>query len=176
MPHKIRPIRVEGNIAYVPLTRGYEAVIDAADVAMVEGRNWCAVVDRRGDGSIRAVYAMRKERTEAGEHRFVMMHRVIAETPDAMETDHIDGDGLNNRRDNMRNATRSQNQHNQGLAAHNTSGFKGVTWHKARAKWRAQIKINGKQRYLGMFGSLESASAAYAAASAELHGEFGRAR
>jgi hypothetical protein len=166
-PKKVRPIRVEGNIAFVPLTKGYEAVIDAADVHLVDGRNWCAMALRH------TAYAQRTD-CSGPKPRTVYLHRAIMGEPDGFQVDHIDSDGLNNRRLNLREATGSQNQHNQRLAKHNTSGLKGVTWHKAAGKWQAQIKLKGKQRFLGLHATLEAAHATYAAASAALHKEFGR--
>lgn len=167
MPKAIRQIRMDGNIAYVPLTQGYEAVIDVADVPLVEGWNWYAQVRPH------TIYAKRID--GAGQSRFtVHLHRVVMESPDELEVDHRDGNGLNNRRGNLRLATRSQNNQNRNTGVNNTSGYKGVTWHKAKGKWNARIKINGKRRNLGYFSNPESAAAAYAAASSELHGEFGR--
>lgn len=172
---KIRPIRVVNNLAFVPLTKGYEAVIDAADVPLVEGRNWRAQEDRRSDRSIRAVYAMRTERPrEGGKLRTVMMHRAIAGTKDGLETDHRDGNGLNNRRENLRSATVAQNQHNRKADYDSASLVKGVCWHKAARKWQVRIMADGKQRYIGTFSKLDEAAAAYEKASRETHGEFRR--
>lgn len=86
--------------------------------------------------------------------------------------DHIDGDGLNNRIDNLREATHSENLRNRGATTKNTSGFKGVSWHKARRKWQAQIKTNGRKKHLGSFDTPEAAYAAYCAAAEDLHGDF----
>lgn len=169
----MRKIRIEGVVAFVPLTQGYEAIIDAADAPLVDGWRWCAIVARRADGTVRSVYAVRNDGPR-GKARLVYMHRVIAGTPDGMDTDHISGNGLDNRRENLRVATRAQNQHNRSLQSNNTSGAKGVTWSKEKGKWLAQITIREKNRSLGYFQTIEDASAAYAAASAELHGEFGR--
>lgn len=97
----VRPIRFAADIAYVPLTRGYEAVIDADDAELVGRWNWIAHVKpcKRGEGV--QVYAVRTE--YGGEkRRYIRMHRLIAGTPEGMETDHRDGDGLNNRRGNLR--------------------------------------------------------------------------
>lgn len=173
MPKPIRPIHIEGNVAYITLTKGYTSVIDAADVHLVDGRNWQAQVERRADGTVRAVYAVRNDRLD-GRQKTVLMHRVVAGTPEGFETDHRDGNGLNNLRANLRNATPSQNQHNQSTRSDNTSGHKGVYFHKAAGKWHARLKVAGKARSLGLFTDLAAASAAYAKASAELHGEFGR--
>lgn len=163
---QIRPIRVEGNIAYVPLTRGYEAVIDIADVPLVEGFNWSAMPGRR------TMYGYRKVRTP--EQKSIRLHCAILGFAWGGEIDHVDGDGLNNRRSNLRPATRSQNQHNAGVRADNASGFKGVWWSEWRKKWRAGIRVNHKAHHLGYYDTAAEAAAAYAAASIRLHGEFGR--
>lgn len=90
------------------------------------------------------------------------------------EIDHINGNGMDNSWRNLRRATRSQNEMNKGLRSNNRSGFKGVSWHAARNKWLAQIKAGGKARVLGYFADPSEAAAAYARASAAIHGPFGR--
>lgn len=170
---KPRPIRIEGDVAYVTLSKGYVAIIDASDVPIVDGKNWHASVKLRPDGSIRTVYARRQENKETRQ-KPQFLHRVIAGTPDGLETDHIDGDGLNNRRKNLRPATTSQNQHNRKVCLSNTSGVKGVWFGTKNRKWRAAININGRSKNLGYFTSKDEAAAAYASASRELHGDFGR--
>lgn len=174
MPRTIRQIRIEGNTACVPLTQGYEAKIDAEDVQLVDGANWYADVALRRDGSVRSVYAATNVPRAGGGQLRIWMHRIICETPEGLETDHVNGDGLDNRRNNLRPATTSENQYNQGLSCANTSGAKGVCWDKKSGKWRASIKIAGRLQYLGLFSDINSARAAYASASAKLHGEFGR--
>ncbi len=173
MPKKIRPIRVEGNIAYVPLTQGYEAVIDAEDLHLAAGLNWYAAVTLRSDKTIRAVYAFGSARFGA-KQKTILLHRIIAGTPEGLETDHIDGDGLNNRRSNLRNAMVCQNRRNRRVGVDNTSGVKGVSWHKKCGRWRADIMLDGKKHYLGLFDAIDAAAKAYAAASAEFHDAFGR--
>ena len=167
MTGKIQEIRIEGNVAFVPLTKGHESVVDAANVPLVAGYKWKALISR---GS---VYAYRVD-TSGLKPRTIRMHRVIMGEPGGLEVDHISGDGLDNRRENLRIATRSQNQHNTRKPAHNTSGLKGVGWAKREGKWRAQIAVDGKGRHLGYFATPEAAHAAYCEASAKLHGEFGR--
>ncbi len=174
MPRTIRPIRVEGDVAYVPLTQGYEAIIDAADVHLVDGVNWYALVVRRRDKSVWSVYAQWRGRGKNGCLSTVYLHRVIAGTPDHMMTDHVSGDGLDNRRANLRHATCADNQHNSKKAINNTSGIKGVHWNKQAGKWRAQIQVNRRRMTVGAFTNIDDAAAAYAEASARLHGEFGR--
>lgn len=162
-----RPIRIEGDIAFVPLTKGYETVIDAADVPLVEGVSWTLHASR--DGSL---YAYRK--SPSPEKRTLWMHRVLMNAEEGVETDHRDRNGLNNRRSNLRAATSSQNKCNQKRRSDNTSGFRGVVWDKQAKRWYAYIKLNGKRKLLGRFRSPEEAHAAYCVASAEVHGEFGR--
>lgn len=171
---EIRPVRVDGQVAYVPLTKGYTAIIDAADVPLVEGYNWLADVHRRPDGSVKVVYAARMATTGVGKQRMLMMHREISGTPSQMMTDHVDGDGLNNRKANLRRASRSQNGCNRRMSVNNASGTKGVHWSKASEKWVARIAVNGTRLVLGSYRCPTAAALAYAKASRELHGEFGR--
>ena len=89
--------------------------------------------------------------------------------------DHRDGDGLNNKLGNLREATKSENGCNRGAQANNTSGLKGVRWHKPRQKWLAQIGYKGRKRHLGLFDTPEQAHAAYCRAAIEYHGSFARA-
>ncbi len=170
----IRPILIEGQLAYVPLTRGYVAVIDAADAPLVDRGKWRSLISRRRDGTIRTVYAVRTESGANGKAVMLYMHRLIADTQDGMDTDHSDGNGLNNRRDNLREATHAQNMHNMSKMPTNTSGAKGVSWDKARMKWQAKFKVNGKMYHCGRFDTIDDASEAYAKACLELHGEFAR--
>ena len=171
---EIRQIRVEGNFAYVPLTKGYEAVIDAADVPLVIGFNWCAHEIRK-KGFLRKVYAVRTVH-HSGRNLTMLMHRVVLNAESGLEVDHRDSDGLNNRRSNLRPATPSENRKNQVIGSRNTSGFKGVSWHRRAQKWLVQIHSEGKRTYLGLFADIEAAAAAYASASEKVHGEFGRIR
>ena len=163
---KVRPIRIDGDLAYVTLTQGYEAVIDAADVPLVAAWNWYAIKDGN------TVYAQRSG-LDSGRST-VRLHRVLMGEPNGLLVDHRDGDGLNNRRANLRLATCQQNVQNARISKRNTSGLKGVSWRKTNGKWHAQIKVNGRQLNLGYFPTPESAHAAYCKASATLHGEFGR--
>lgn len=90
------------------------------------------------------------------------------------EIDHRDGNGLNNRWSNLREATRSQNAANCGAMRTNKYGLRGVCFHKSAGRFQAQIKVDGKNRYLGLFDTKEEARAAYLAAAIEEHGEFAR--
>jgi hypothetical protein len=83
--------------------------------------------------------------------------------------DHINGDKLDNRISNLREADQSQNMQNMRLRRTNTSGLMGVSWDKQRSKWRAQIKVKRQVRVIGLFPTAEEAGAAYLRTKAELH-------
>ncbi len=101
-----------------------------------------------------------------GKHYAIVMAREIAERMrldiEGKEVDHIDRNPVNNqRRNNLRPATRSQNTMNQGLRSSNTSGYKGVNWNKASRKYIARIFINGERIYLGLFDNPIEAAYTY---------------
>jgi hypothetical protein len=150
----------------VALTRGKSAIVDAVDLPVVQGFRWRAVFDGWH------WYAVREE-MHAGRQRQIRMHRSILGASAGSEVDHRDGDGLNNRRSNLRPATSAQNQHNRRKQCNNTSGFKGVD--RRGDLWRARISAGNKRLELGLFATPELAHAAYADAAVKLHGEFARA-
>jgi len=161
----LRTIRIQGDVAFVPLTQGYEAVIDAADVPLIYGRNWYALCNRN------AVYAATTARQPDGREKTIYMHTVLSGYG---QTDHKDRNGLNNRRSNLRDATVSQNAMNRRRQANNSSGFKGVSFHKRIGLYQARISAHRTRTHLGYFETPQMAHAAYLAAAKEIHGEFGR--
>ena len=106
-------------------------------------------------------------------HRLVWLY-VYGEWPQG-DIDHVNRTRSDNRLCNLRVATRSQNLGNMGRRPVNTSGYKGVTWHKRAEKWLAQISVNRKNIYLGLFNCPIAAHAAYIAKARSLFGEFARA-
>ena len=102
-------------------------------------------------------------------HRLVFLwhHGFLPE-----QVDHIDGNGLNNRIENLRAATVPQNQHNSRLSRRNSTGVKGVSFHKCTGKYIANIRLNGSSKYLGLFTTIEDAASAISAIRNELHGEY----
>lgn len=160
-------IRVEGPDAFIPLTQGLEAVIDAADVDLVKPYRWFA-------GKIgNVVYAFTRF-TKSSKERPTALHRLLCNPPEELSIDHIDLDGLNNRRSNLRLATTSENSRNTRTRQNNTSGFKGVSWRRDRSRWQVHIRVDGKRLSLGHYVTLEDAASAYAGAAEKYHGEFAR--
>jgi len=100
---------------------------------------------------------------------------MTGEDPGPDVIDHIDGDRLNNAFDNLRRASYAENNRNRTVNRNNTSGYKGVCWHKNEKKWYVAIRHNGVKKHIGCFSQLEAAHAAYRKASAEFHGKFARA-
>lgn len=164
----VRSIRIDGDIAYIPLTQGKVAIIDAVDVPLVKGRNWSATKRKN------TFYARATKPRVDGRQTMEFLHRFLMQAAPDIEVDHEDCDGLNCRRSNMRAATRYQNSLNIPRLSKNTSGHKGVHWNKAKSLWVARINVERRKIHLGFFSDIEAASAAYAEASKRHHGEFGR--
>jgi hypothetical protein len=146
---------------------GYSAQIDDADAALVAGYHWGVVRQARN------LYALAHTKRADGKWRPIKMHRLIR--PEIPKIDHKDGNGLNNTRDNLRAATKSQNAANCRAHRDGSSGFKGVSFRRDRPNpWRARIFENGREKMLGYFATREGAALAYNNAAIRLHGEFAR--
>lgn len=101
------------------------------------------------------------------------LHRVIMNAPPGVEVDHINGNTLDNRRCNLRICTHKENGRNQKSHG-GSSKYKGVSWHKQRRKWQAQIKVDGKNIHLGYFDDEEGTAFTYDVAARILFGDFAR--
>lgn len=152
----------------IPLTRGQVALIDDEDFELVSRHKWCAW----WNPNTKSFYALTNIRKPDGKRTMLKMHRLIMNAQPGEEVDHINHLTLDNRKSELRLCTGSQNQHNAGKRADNTSGYKGVAWHKNNQKWQAKIKLNGKNKHLGYFTTPELAYEAYCKSAHELHGEF----
>lgn len=155
--------KMNGVELFIPLTQGYVAVVDVEDWGKVRPYKWCALLR---DGIPYAVI-LRKRKT-------VYLHQVIAGKKNSYEIDHRDRNTLNNKRENLRFATKSQNQANQKIRSDNTSGFKGVNWRKDIAAWAARVSVMNKRIHLGHFPTAEAAARAYDTAAQKHFGEFAR--
>lgn len=153
----------------IPLTRDKHALVDDEDYERLSKFSWHAQMARGGLYE----YAVRSYRY-AGEWRTRMMHWDIL---GVKWVDHINGNGLDNRRSNLRKATRSQNHANSrkwgsGNNRRTTSRYKGVMWDKREGRWRAAITVQGRRVHLGYHASELSAARAYDKAAVEHFGEF----
>lgn len=165
MSKKPREIQIVGDKAYLPLTQGFTAVVDAEDVPKLEGFCWHVHVDKTN------VYARRTEHLPDGSRKTVSLHRAIIECPDDKVVDHKDGNGLNNIKVNLRVCDPVENAQNLKLYESNSTGAPGVQ-HYSGGRYRAQIRHNTKLIHLGLFDTIEEASSAYEVAKRKLHGEF----
>lgn len=150
----------------VPVGDEHFALVDVADLPLVEGHNWYPLVSKANG----VVYAMSTRSTKNGGG---LMHRVIMglRVGDPLKVDHRDGNGLNNTRLNLRTGSQSQNRANSTKRKAAQSKYKGVM--RCGKKWRAQI-CTGKQRYLGVYANEIAAALAYDAAALEKFGEFAK--
>lgn len=105
-------------------------------------------------------------------HNKLAMHNVILPPPIGLEVDHINRNGLDNQKSNLRHATRSQNNMNKDLNKNNTSGFKGVSWMERLKKFRAYVVKDYKQETIGYYKTAGEAAIAYNKRAKELYGEF----
>ena len=148
----------------IPLTRGKYTLVDDGDFEWLSQWNWQCV-----NG-----YAVRTIRLETGKRMAVFMHRLILDTPAGMDTDHVNRNPLDNRRANLRAATRGQNLQNSEPRVGCSSRFKGVCWHKRDHVWQANIRKDGKFMHLGTFNNELEAAIVYDKAARELFGTFAR--
>ncbi len=117
-------------------------------------------------------YAVRTSSAVLGKRAKIYMHREILQLFGDMEVDHVDSDGLNNQRKNLRICSAAENQYHRRKQINNTSGYKGVSWHRLRCRWQAQIKANGKKVHLGYFNVIRDAAFAYDDAARMYYGKF----
>lgn len=149
-----------GEYAAVSISKGYETLVDLCDLDVAKSTFWFAVEKEN------TVYA---RGSIEGKNKF--LHRILLSVPDELLTDHADGNGLNNRRHNIRIATASQNQANRRtLISCKSSKYKGVTWDKSRGLWK--VSVNHKS--IGRFGNELDAAKAYDSASRAANGEFSK--
>lgn len=151
------------NVVEIPLDDNgkHFAIVDEADFHLFVGRAWCLSLNG---------YAI------ASDEANVSMHRVILglSAGDGMDADHIDRDRLNNRRANLRACSRSENCCNKAKPRGWTNPYKGVSFNKKRNYWHAQVKLRGKNHFVGAFTTALEAAVARDEYAAKLHGAFFR--
>lgn len=148
----------------IDLTQGKIAFVDDEDYDRINQFKWYAHYHKK------RWYAIHNLPRQKGKIRKQMgMHNAVIGTLPGLETDHIDGNGLNNQKRNLRFVSTRQNQQNQHVKK--SSHFPGVSWYNASERWRATIYLNGKQKYLGQFTDELEAATAYRVACEVLTGQ-----
>jgi len=146
----------EYGIGYT--TKGEEFYFDLEDYDLIKDYCWYKNIGG---------YIVNQE-----DKKITYMHRLVMNCPDDMEIDHEFHDEWDNRKEFLRIVTTSQNQMNRSLQSNNTSGVTGVYWSESCEKWRAQIKINQKQIYLGVFDNFDEAVEVRRQAELDYFGEY----
>ena len=152
----------------IELTQNKVALVDDEDFDWLNQWKWCVRVK-----STNLFYAGRNNWYDGKSH-ILTMHRQIMCPTQKQEVDHINGDGLDNRRTNLRICNHSQNQKNQACPKNNKCGYKGVHWNKSSKKWRAVIFVDGNRIHCGVYFCIKDAAKAYNEAAIKYHGKFAR--
>ena len=146
---------------YIKLSQNKKAKVDNEEYKNLSKYKWY----------FKNGYAVRKE---GAYEPLIQMHRLILGTPKGKDTDHINGNKLDNRKENLRIASRSENLRNTKKYKTNKSGFKGVCFYKRKNQWMVQIQVKSKKIHLGYFKDIKKAAKAYNKAAIEYHGEFAK--
>jgi hypothetical protein len=160
------------KVKEIELTQGYVAFVDDADFERLRQHKWYAVV--KTSRPCKKVYAVRNERVDPiggiGRQRRIWMHRDILNAAPDIEVDHRDGNSLDNRRHNLRSATKTQNRQNRKAQTGSSSPFVGVA--KVGNRYRATIDGGAKRQHVGTYRNELEAAAARDRAAIKLYGEF----
>jgi len=150
----------------IELTQGYKAVVDEDDYEFLNQFKWHALI--QGEN----IYACRYQ-TRNKKQRYVRMHRAILGVYNSsIDVDHINRNTLDNRKSNIRMALHYENLRNRSKQKNNTSGYKGVSWHKQLRRWSVRIKHNGKYHSIGTYYDKRDAALAYNVAAHIFHNKF----
>ncbi len=138
----------------------YTVLVDDEDYNNVSKHKWCLQKAKYG------FYAARYDKMV-----YLFMHRVILNALNGEICDHVDGNGLNNQKDNLRKCTVSENNRNSKIRKHNSANYKGIELQKS-GKYHVRITLNKNRISVGTFDTELQAAAAYNRAAIQLHGEF----
>ncbi|MCK5604153.1 HNH endonuclease [Candidatus Pacearchaeota archaeon] len=147
------------------LKTGEVVFIDKKDYAVISQYSWY----RHPVGSHHLLYA-----AAWVNNKNTLMHRFLLNLNKNEMTDHINGNGLDNRRSNLRKCTHQENMFNKKKYKNNKCGYKGVYWSPHHSKWRVTLYKYKKRFYIGYYRDLIEAAKAYNEAAIEHHGEFAR--
>jgi hypothetical protein len=164
----LAPLQVNSGMKTIQLTQGQVAAVDDDLFEELNKHKWYAA--REG----KTFYAQRGVGPRAS-RKTLSMHREVFRLRGELipiTVDHVDRDGVNNVRSNLRAATKGEQAFNRGRQNNNSSGFIGVSWASRESKWRATISLKGARYSLGYFHAPQDAAKAYNRAATELHGEY----
>jgi len=155
----------------IALTKGKYAIVDPDDYYRLSEYKW--YVSGRSHYKL---YAVCKKPNRNGKRaKLISMHREVANTPDSLVCDHINARTLDNRKANLRSATRLQNSWNLSKSSRpGYSKYKGITFYKSRQNWGAQICVDGRRIFLGKFKEEIQAAKAYDKAAKKYFGQFAK--
>jgi len=149
----------------IPLTQGKFAIVDAEDYERLNRHKWCVE-------NYHNTYYAQRGIIRNGKHISIRMHQEVLSIPHGTRINHRNGNHLDNRKSNLRPATRKQSSYSARPMKNCTSKYKGVCWNKSMKKWCASIKCNYKPYHLGYFDNEKPAARAYDRKAIELFGEF----
>lgn len=156
----------------ISLTKNYHTVVDDKYFEILNQHTWCAHLYKNGSCYAEKRIIINDKATILKMHRHILQLEGYVLSNN--EIDHINGDGLDNRVENLRICSRKNNSRNRKLSKNNTSGYKGVIWINRLNKWRARIKVDYKTIHLGYFVSKDDAARAYNLAASKYFGDFAR--
>jgi len=162
-------VMIEGEVCWrIPITREKYIFVSDEDYERVMEHSWQAVPSR-----VNGLWYAHRMVWSGSSYEPQSVHVfILGAPPEGMEIDHKNRNGLDNRRANIRFATRQQNLANQGIGKLNTSGYRGVIWNKDTQRWRCSIFIDKKRKYLGFFDEAEEAARAFDEEAKKHHGDF----
>ncbi len=152
----------------IALTQGYVALVDDEDFEELNQYSWHISQNKH------LIYAIRNHPVYPNYRITVKMHRQVIRAQNGEIVDHINGNGLDNRKENLRIVTGSQNCANKRAWVGRTSKYKGVSWHKQHSKWYVSIYANKKHVFLGLYDDEIKAAKAYDRKALEIFGEFAK--
>jgi len=157
---------------HILLNKGKKAIVDDEDFERLNKYKWHYGSRHYALRTTHRGYSEDGKRITGS----IWMHREVINTPEGLFTDHINGDTLDNRKENLRVVNSNQNNRNSKIPSHNTSGYKGVSEDKRNLKnrWQAYITIDNKKKHLGYFYSKEDAAKRYNEVAREVFGEYAR--
>ncbi|MFA6851065.1 MAG: HNH endonuclease [Selenomonadaceae bacterium] len=138
---------VKNDITIIFCRNGFETTVDTSDLEKVKKYKGTWIVNNSNPGKLHYIYG----NFQGG---MLLLHRYIMGAPKGMSIDHLNHDGLNNCRNNLRIVTHAQNMQNRNVHKNSKSGIRGVYWDKQRKRWVVEIKLNSKKIYKKRFNNI----------------------